>query len=249
MVSITSNGTANPGEQYTLSCTVSFVTDRLIVGPVLTWTKRSVDRVSVELNSISVPSVWNSTAIILSFNSLNTSDAGQYTCSAEINVTQINKFVSQNDTEDLLLESKAVFSLFCFDFFAVSAPLVSIDLKNDDVLLGGSLNVMCNITIHSQVNTPLTVEIVWSKRDKQNNDIKVVDDERVTVTGVMAGSSHNQYYSQLHFSILRSNDSGTYSCNVSLIPAIGYYYLMGSNSNIVSVNISINGETCLSMHV
>ena len=97
-------GMAEPGEEYMLNCTVTVV-DRLIVSPVITLTKRSAN------NDISVPPVLMTVSNVMSslylrFTSLNTSDAGLYTCEASINVSQISMVAMNNDTSNLPLESK-----------------------------------------------------------------------------------------------------------------------------------------------
>ena len=97
-------GMAEPGEEYMLNCTVTIV-DRLIVSPVITWTKRSAN------NVISVPPVLMTisnvmSSLYLSFSSLNTSDAGLYTCEASINVSQMYMVARSNDASNLPLESK-----------------------------------------------------------------------------------------------------------------------------------------------
>ena len=104
VVEIVTMGMAEPGEEYMLNCTVTVVA-RLIVSPVITWTKRSAN------NDISVPPVLMTvsdvmTSLYLRFSSLNTSDAGLYTCEASINVSQIYMVAWSNDTSNLPLESK-----------------------------------------------------------------------------------------------------------------------------------------------
>ena len=99
-------GIAEPGEDYMLNCTVAVVA-RLIVSPVITWTKRSVK------NVISVPPVLMTVSDVMSslylrFSPLNTSDAGLYTCEASINVTQISMVAWNIDTSTLPLESKFI---------------------------------------------------------------------------------------------------------------------------------------------
>ena len=104
VVEIVTMGIAEPGEEYMLNCTVTVV-GRLIVSPVITWTKRSAN------NVISVPPVLMTVSDVMSslylrFSSLNTSDAGLYTCEASINVSQIYMVARSNDASNLPLESK-----------------------------------------------------------------------------------------------------------------------------------------------
>ena len=104
VVEIVSMGIAEPGEEYLLNCTVTVV-DGLIVSPVITWTKRSVK------NVISVPPVLMTVSDVMSslyliFSSLNTSDAGLYTCEATINFSQISMVAKSNESWNLPLKSK-----------------------------------------------------------------------------------------------------------------------------------------------
>ena len=112
IVEILTVGLAQPGEQYMLNCTVSVV-DRLVVSPVITWTKRSVSNtISVSPVNMVVPDTMMS--LLLNFSSLNTSDAGQYTCEVSLNVSQIGIITRNNDSVNLSLESKSFFiALIC----------------------------------------------------------------------------------------------------------------------------------------
>ena len=105
-------GIARPGEEYNITCTVEVI-DRLIVTPTIVWIKNSVNTslVSDDLYTISVPSVLSIISdtmysLSLFFSSLNTSNAGQYTCQATITVNEINVTVSTTNSLDLPLQSK-----------------------------------------------------------------------------------------------------------------------------------------------
>ena len=107
VVEIVTMGIAEPGEEYMLNCTVTVV-DRLIVSPVITWTKRSVN------NVISVPPVLMTVSDVMSslylrFSSLNTSDAGLYTCEASVNVSQTSMVARNNESWNLTIKSKTTY--------------------------------------------------------------------------------------------------------------------------------------------
>ena len=104
----TSSGTMSPGSSITLTCIVGVV-EGLIVQPAIVWTKQAVGAGGdTALNSISVGAVRTSNTVTLSFNNLNTSDAGQYTCTATVNVSAINITVTNNSMVDIRLQSEWV---------------------------------------------------------------------------------------------------------------------------------------------
>ena len=105
-VMTTSSGTMSPGSSVTLICLVGVVNE-LIVHPAIVWTKQSVGAGGdTALNSISVGAVRTNNTVTLSFNNLNTSDAGQYTCTATVNVSAINITVTNNSMVDIRLQSE-----------------------------------------------------------------------------------------------------------------------------------------------
>ena len=93
-----------PGEPYNLTCIVTVV-DRLIVSPVIEWSKESV---LGEENDISVYPMRYKDQLSLEFEILNTSDAGEYTCDATVTVSEINVTVANSSVEVLELQSKYI---------------------------------------------------------------------------------------------------------------------------------------------
>ena len=105
VVEILKVGLAEPGEQYMLNCTISVV-DRLIVSPVITWTKRSASS-TISVSPVNMVVSDTTRSLFLNFPSLSTSDAGQYTCEASLNVSQIGMVARNNDSVNLPLQSKS----------------------------------------------------------------------------------------------------------------------------------------------
>ena len=107
-VMTTSSGTMSPGSSITLSCTVGVV-EGLIVQPAIVWTKQAV---SVDgdtaLNSISVGAMRTNNIATIYFNPINTSDAGQYTCTATVDISAINITVTNSSMVDIRLQSEWV---------------------------------------------------------------------------------------------------------------------------------------------
>ena len=115
IVEILPVGLVEPGEQYMLNCTVSVV-ERLIVSPVITWTKRSASN-TISVSPVNMVVSDTMMSLLLNFSSLNTSDAGQYTCEVSLNVSQIGMVTRNNDSVNLPLESKSFFKalMYCID--------------------------------------------------------------------------------------------------------------------------------------
>ena len=90
-----------------LNCTV-FVIDRLIVRPVVSWKKNGGSgELSIQLSVPSIQTnVSNTMTTLIYFDSLNTSDAGLYTCRAVVTVSQINLVTMNTDSETIPLQSK-----------------------------------------------------------------------------------------------------------------------------------------------
>ena len=69
------------------------------------------------------------------------------------------------------------------------------------------------------------------------------DRNRVNISSVMMRSGFNEYRSQVVFSTLSSTeDSGTYTCIVNIIPRTGYDYVMTSGTNNMNVNFTVTGK-------
>ena len=69
------------------------------------------------------------------------------------------------------------------------------------------------------------------------------DRNRVHISSVMTRSGFNEYRSQVVFSTLSSTeDSGTYTCIVNIIPRTGYEYVRTSGANNMKVNFTVTGK-------
>ncbi len=99
---------SNPsvGDSFEFVCNISVV-DRLIVSPEISWSKYASSASNpLPEDDINVdPILENPFELYLTFASLNTSDAGRYTCDAIVTIPQINEERSSNNYEDLILQS------------------------------------------------------------------------------------------------------------------------------------------------
>ena len=147
VVEIITIGLAQPGEQYMLNCTVSVI-DRFIVSPVITWTKRSASN-TISVSPVNMVVSDTMMSLILNFSSLNTSDAGQYTCEVSLNVSQIGMITNNSDFVNLPLESKSFFKAIDMLHCCVHCTILSF-CKHTTMIQ--SLNDI-NLRLHVQCNS------------------------------------------------------------------------------------------------
>ena len=87
-------------------CNVSVV-DRLIVSPEITWSKvAGPTNNPLPEDDISVESFRTDNELSLLFASLNSADAGRYTCDAVVKFSEINITRSTSIAEDLTMQSE-----------------------------------------------------------------------------------------------------------------------------------------------
>ena len=95
-VAITTNGNQFVGGTYTITCTVNII-QPLIASLTIQWNNLN----SNVLNTLSGNTVSN-----LTFTSLNTSDAGIYTCQATVSISDIATTINSTNTA-IQLQSKS----------------------------------------------------------------------------------------------------------------------------------------------
>ena len=106
-------------------------------------------------------------------------------------------------------------------------PMITVSLSNNGALLSGSsLNISCDIILQSSINTPVTVDVVWTKITNQET-ATIMPDERLTVTDTI--QTGNRFTSTLHFTTISMTvDPGQYHCNATITPLSSYIYVTGT---------------------
>ena len=98
------NGTMSIESFFILTCNVQVV-EGLIVQPDIVWTKKT-DSNDGGNSTISVGAVRTDSTLTITFDELNTSDAGEYTCTAAVNVSVINLSVTNSSKLNVRLQSE-----------------------------------------------------------------------------------------------------------------------------------------------
>ena len=149
-----------------------------------------------------------------------------------------------------------IISLFLIYFILAPIPFVDVSRSKEDYSYASSnLILTCNISVDPNVNTLFTVDVTWNKTDQQimsNGDFRnesdinaivLADTNRVNISSVMMRSGFNEYRSILNFTTLSSiEDSGTYTCIVTIVPAPAYEYVITSPTNYRSVSFIVTGK-------
>ena len=115
------------------------------------------------------------------------------------------------------IESKLHFHLvnihaLWFSLHTVPAPTVIVIVTDGPLYTGTDLTLTCNITLDLAVDFEVTVTVVWSRPGGT-----LPSDDRVIVSETMG--SGPSYQSTLIFTPLTSNDTGDYTCEVTVVTA------------------------------
>ena len=147
--------------------------------------------------------------------------------------------------------------MFLIYFILVPIPSVDVSRSRENYFLAGSnLILTCDISVSRNVDTPFTVNVAWNMTDQQNivsndsiegsghsNSMMLTDTDRVNISPVMTRSGFNEYRSTVNFTTLSSiEDSGTYTCIVTIVSAPVYEYVMTSGTNYMNVNLTVTGK-------
>ena len=221
------------GQSYTLTCNV-MVVPHLVVEPTIQWTK--YDGTSVITSSSS------GTSLQLNFDPLQLSDGDIYTCTANINITDIETSVSSDASRDVIVMSKLyniirVEMILCL-YSTVPQPTVVITRShNDTVYVGTELILISSITFNdlTGVDVPLTVDIIWTRDDDD-----ITSDTHITVSDV-SGSIDTSYIATLIYSPITNDDSGIITATITVTPSEISQYIQTATVMTQDIMIDVQG--------
>ena len=122
---------------------------------------------------------------------------------------------------------------------AVPEPVVTLRPAIPGAFYAGTTrDLVCEITIASAVNTPVVVEVSWTR-----SALPVTNGGRFTISAVEVSSVPSTFLSSLTVSGLREDeDTAVFACVASL--SSSSQYLTTSPTNTGSLVVSVTGEHC-----
>ena len=219
------DSTVTAGDSHTLQCTVTEI-------PHL------AARPTVELigpGSSSVVATVMGLMVTHTVDPVRTSNAGQYTCRASVDIPSVSVDVSGQSSSTLTVQSKFVkiFNLIeCMKTsltpsHPVPQPGVEVTLSRTTTLYAGtSLTLTCTVTLDSNVDSGERVKTSWS-------GLQGIPEQCYSVTG--ASGSGGSYTGSLTISPLADQDDGTYTCTVTLTGGSNVLQATASDDIIVTV--------------
>ena len=243
-ISISFSGDFSAGLENSINCSASVV-DGLVVLPDL----------MIEFHSIVIFEKNNSSLVYI-FSPLRTSDRGQYTCTATINIPQAGiTDLQTSTTEAITVASQSSFidpinEISYYPFSTVPTPTVMfsgqlvypVNLSLSTTLYSGTVfTLTCVVELVPEVDTAVTVLTSWNK-DGRN----ITNTSRIAVNSVAVKinitTSAVIYESDILFNPLSNmesgGDDGNYTCSVQVKDQ---EFIYGSHT-IATQNISVEGQ-------
>ena len=179
-------------------------------------------------------------------NKVTLTDAGVYTCNATVTDSiHFKNKITMSDTQELIISSKLVIyvssfaNLMLIIFISVPGPMVTITTNTEGTIYTGSiLELICNIILDENVVANKQILVVNSRWTGPDGGL--TNGTRITLTPAVTTSSHRSYISMVKIKTLRKNDTGNYSCLVTVSHSESEFVANGSN--IHSINIKIQGD-------
>ena len=123
-------------------------------------------------------------------------------------------------------------------FLPVGTPHVTVtrDPPTGTLYVGGNVTLECLIQLDSTVDSSVTVAVVWSTSD----GVAITNTSRYTVSPVTG--FFPTYNATLYISNLKTNDSGSYTCNATASPDPPSPFIVSSERQSAMLSISV-GKT------
>ena len=226
----------------TLTCTVRELISGFTNTPSAHWSTASGPVTSGD-DIVLTETLRNAThsAVALTFSSLHTSHAGQYTCqgllvspAAENNITSTPANVSVN-----VRCKYCGVHLWCVltqYFHTVPAPAASVGVPSGPLYEGTSQTLTCSVTLPDAVDTNVTVAVDWTL-----DSTPITPSDRVVVP--LASGVMSPFISTLRLRPLVMTDAGQYSCQATAHSSSSSHYITdSSHGNITEETLTVTGN-------
>ena len=211
-----STNTPSSGMNYTITCT-AVRSANVPSAPQLSWNEMMGQNVFPGTQS----TVGNTTTLSVSFVPLYTMDARNYTCQSNLGYPVPSVMTKD---QNAIVQSKIqvfTFIYIYYVFFLVPSPRVTITPPNPVVLVGGSINLTCNVTLDPSVDSTVMVTSTWTAPGG------------ATLSGsnpLWIGASNQ---STLMLTSLGTQDAGNYTCSPIILPLNNPFLLQTSGTSSI----------------
>ena len=123
---------------------------------------------------------------------------------------------------------------------AVSVQTLPSEIDEGNLYEDTYLDLICDPYITESVDTAVSIFFTWTARDSNGESIDI-GGGGYTITN----QSNNSTLRIERLAIDRDN-MAVYSCLVSVSPSSGSVYIIGSESNMGDITLTVNGKLCTS---
>lgn len=218
------------GQPFRLSC-VATAFGVMVTAPTVNWRTLENDSIpTIELSTVTLEDRTQTIASIV-FSPLLISNGGHYICEASVESGDEGEPQFAQVAHNLEITSKLYIMLcYCALKFPPSCTvpppvLTLISPMGPTVYEGTSGTLKCHIILNNTVDISVAITAQWLKGGSV-----ISSNSRVNVSQV-SYSSDREYVTLLRLSPLSSaDDSGQYTCEVSVIPTVNTTYVKASYS-------------------
>ena len=219
--------TVTAGQTFSKDCNFSSPAD-LVRSPTVHWLDSTLSKVSD-----------NGT---LSFPHLLTSHGGEYVCVVNISIPQLSISLTGRGTTTLIVQSKLKnllqFCVFCtlmLECLHHSVPAPSVVITETATPFNGTeFSLSCTVTVDQSVDIPVNIFTHWL--------LPHYTDTPSTISSNMSERiSELQQLHNLTFRPLCSQDSGSYTCNATIISRESDHFIK-DNTALKATYLSVQGK-------
>ena len=121
---------------------------------------------------------------------------------------------------------------------AVSVQTFPSEIDEENLYEDTYVDLICDPDISEAVDTAVNISFTWTARGSDGESIEIRGDE-YTITNQSSNSTL-----RIEQLAIDRNNMAVYSCLVSVTPSPGSAYIIGSESNMGDITLTVNGKLC-----